>query len=132
MSELFARTVFYVTDGERSLRFYTDALGFELDWNYAPDGRAFVFQVSLLGIQLVLNEIEDATRDRAGRGRVFIGIEDDQLESFRRHLEQHDIRTEVVPWGEPTLLIRDPDGNWITFWLPDEQRKALEIGQTWP
>lgn len=112
--------------------FYTRSLGFSLDWNHAPKGRAFVFQVRLLGLRLILNEIEDWTENRAGRGRVFVGVADDQLEGFRRHVEGHSIRLEVVPWGEPTLLIRDPDGNWITFWLPEKERAQLKIGQSWP
>lgn len=60
------------------------------------------------------------------------GLEDDQLQGFSKHIEDNEIRAEVVPWGEPTLLIRDPDGNWITFWLPDKERAALEMGQSWP
>ena len=132
MENLHAKAVFYVADGERSLSFYTDSLGFSLDWNYAPHGRPFVFQVSMLGFQLILNEVEDWTKERAGRGRVFIGIEHDQLEAFRQHVENNDIQTEVVPWGEPTVLVCDPDGTWITFWLPAEERKALKLGRSWP
>ena len=132
MDSLRARSVFYVKDGERSLDFYTRSLGFSLDWKYAPEGRAFVFQVSLLGFMLILNETEDWTEDRVGRGRVFIGLEDGQLGGFRQHLEDKDIHAEIVSWGQPTLLIRDPDGNWLTFWLPDKERETLEIGGRWP
>ena len=132
MSALDAKAVFYVEDGERSLAFYTQSLGCSLDWNYAPEGRAFVFQVNMLGFQLILNEAEDWTRKRVGCGRVFIGIEDEQAPTFRQHVVDHDIPIEVVPWGDPTLLIRDPDGNWLTFWLPPEDRKTLKLGQTWP
>lgn len=39
MDDLHARAVFHVEDGERSLSFYTESLGFSLDWNYAPEGR---------------------------------------------------------------------------------------------
>jgi catechol 2,3-dioxygenase-like lactoylglutathione lyase family enzyme len=132
MSNWHSRSVFHVVDGERALRFYTETLGFGLDWNYAPKETAFVFQVALMGFQLIINEIEDSTRNRAGLGRVFVGLEDDQLEDFQQHVESHEIRFEVVSWGEPTLLIRDPDGNWITFWLPEKERAALKIGRTWP
>ena len=132
MEGFYSRSVFYVSDAERSLDFYTNTLGFSVDWNYAPKGRAFVFQVSWFGVQLIINEIEDWTKGRAGHGRLFIGIADDHLQPVREHLRKHDIRTEVVPWGEPTLLIRDPDGNWLTFWLPDKERATLEIGQSWP
>ena len=83
MDRLDAKAVFYVKDGERSLSFYTETLGFSLDWKYAANGRAFVFQISLLGFQLIINEIEDHTESRAGRGRVFIGMGDDQLVRFR-------------------------------------------------
>ena len=132
MDGLYARAVFHVRDGEAALRYYTEKLGFTLDWNHAPNGRAFVFQVSLLGFQLILNEGEQRTEGRVGRGRVMIGLEDDQYESFRQHVRRYAIRMEIVPWGEPTLLLRDPDGNWLTFWLPDNERAALQIGEKWP
>ena len=132
MSDLSARTVFHVSDAERALHFYTNSLGFALDWNHAPDGRAFVFQVSMLGFALIVNEVEAHTQTRSGQGRVFIGIEDDQLEALHSHCQAHNIRCEVIPWGEPTLLIRDLDGNWITFWLPEDARAALVIGERWP
>jgi catechol 2,3-dioxygenase-like lactoylglutathione lyase family enzyme len=60
----------FVADAERSLRFYTEELGFSLDWD-SKDG---VFQVSLFGFELILNQVGDRTRSRAGHGRVFIGL----------------------------------------------------------
>lgn len=132
MDGLYARAVFHVRDGEAALLYYTESLGFSLDWNYAPNGRAFVFQVSLLGFQLILNESELSTESRVGQGRVMIGLEEDQYESFLEHVTSHAIQMEIVPWGEPTLLIRDPDGNWLTFWLPDDERARLKIGDKWP
>jgi catechol 2,3-dioxygenase-like lactoylglutathione lyase family enzyme len=132
VSNLQARSVFYVKDADRALRFYTDTLGFGLDWDYAPHGPAFLFQVNLLGFQLIINETEEWSGNRAGHGRVFIGIEDDQYEDFRQHVESYRLRFEVVSWGEPTLLKRDPDGNWVTFWLPPAERANLEIGREWP
>jgi len=132
MGDLHARTVFFVKEAQRSLSFYTETLGFSLDWNYEHEGRAFVCQVSLLGIQLILNQTEDWTKDRPGHGRVFIGLDDDQIECFRQHIEKHSIETTVTQWGEPTIAIRDPDGNELFFWLSDEERAALEIGRSWP
>lgn len=132
MDALHARTVFFSKDAERSLSFYTETLGFALDWNYEPEGRAFVFQVSMLGFQLIINQTEHWTEGRAGRGRVFIGLEEDQLDGFRRHIADNNIEAEVVPWGAPTLLIRDLDRNEILFWLPEKERATLEIGQNWP
>ena len=126
MDSLVARSVFFVKDAERSIRFYTERLGFSLDWKHEEQGRPFVFQVSLLGFQLILNQTEAWTGDRAGHGRVFIGINDDQLDSFRRHIEAKGIETTVLHWGAPTLVMRDLDNNEFFFWLPESERARLE------
>jgi catechol 2,3-dioxygenase-like lactoylglutathione lyase family enzyme len=118
--------VFFVKDAERSLRFYRETLGFSLDWNYQEQGRACVFQVSLLGFQLILNQTEPWTQDRAGHGRLFIGLDNDQVDAFRRHVEENDIKTTVVDWGNPTLVIRDLDENELFFWLPESERASLQ------
>src|SRR6266850_187374 len=92
MNNFYARSVFFVKDAERSLRFYTETLGFSLDWNYQEQGRAWVFQVSLLGFELILNQTDPSTEDRAGHGRLFIGLEDAQMAAFRRHVEEKGIQ----------------------------------------
>src|SRR5262245_7298102 len=76
MNKFYARSVFFVKDAERSLRFYTDTLGFSLDWNYKEQGRACVFQVSLLGFELILNQTEPSTEARDSHGRLFVGLDD--------------------------------------------------------
>jgi catechol 2,3-dioxygenase-like lactoylglutathione lyase family enzyme len=126
MGNLYARPVFFVKDAERSLSYYTKALGFSLDWNHQEDGRAFVFQVSLLGFQLIINQVEAWTKDRSGHGRVFIGLEDDQVARFRKHIEDNHIETSVFRWGAPTLVIRDLDQNELFVWLPESEREGLE------
>lgn len=125
MNDLRARSVFFVKDAERSLRFYTETWGFSLDWNHQEHGRAFVFQVSLLGFQLILNQTEPGTADRAGHGRLFIGLEQDQVDAFRRHIREKNFETTVVQWGAPTVVIRDIDGNELFIWLPESERASL-------
>jgi len=61
MDSLYGRSVFFVKEAEDSLAFYTQNLGFTLDWDHQVEGRPFVFQVSLFGFQLILNQIEDWT-----------------------------------------------------------------------
>lgn len=122
MDNLNARSVFFVKDAERSLRYYTERLGFALDWNYQEQGRAFVFQVSLLGFQLILNQTEPWTESRAGHGRVFIGLDENQSTAFRRHIEARGIETTVFHWGAPTLVVRDLDANELFIWLPERER----------
>lgn len=116
MQNLYARSVFFVHDAERAARFYTAELGFTLDWTYDEDGQPFVFQVSLFGFELIVNQTREATRGREGRGRVFIGLEPAQIEPLHAHVAANGIRTERVDWGRSTLVIRDIDGNELYFW----------------
>ena len=121
MNNLYARTVFFVDGAERALRYYTEQLGFTLDWD-SHDG---VFQVSLFGFELILNDVGQRTRGRVGHGRVFIGLEDDQGEPLRRHIADRGIQALRVQWGRPTLLIRDQDNNEMFFWLPHDDFSNL-------
>ena len=116
MTTLYARSVFFVADAERARTFYTEELGFSLDWD-SNDG---VFQVSLLGFELILNEVGRRTRTRPGHGRVFIGLEDDQGDPLRQHIAAKGIQTLRVQWGRPTLVIRDADANELFFWMPHD------------
>jgi len=120
MNNLYARSVFFVKDAERALQYYTERLGFAEDWNYREDGRTFVCQVSLLGFELILNQVHGRTGGRAGHGRVFIGLDDDQGEPLRNHIAARAVATERVDWGRPTLLVKDLDDNEIFFWPPHD------------
>jgi catechol 2,3-dioxygenase-like lactoylglutathione lyase family enzyme len=122
VDNLHSRSVFFVKDAEAALSFYTETLAFSLDWNHQEHGRAFVFQVSLFGFQLILNQVEPWTKDRAGHGRVFIGLDEDQAEALLRHVEAKGITTTAFHWGAPTLVIHDLDQNELFFWLPEKER----------
>ena len=119
MENFYARSVFFVKDAEESLAFYTQTLGFKLDWNYQYEGRAWVFQVSLFGFELILNQTHRPTQNREGHGRVFIGLDDDQASPLVRHIRERGISAMRLEWGRPTLVIRDPDLNELFFWIPD-------------
>jgi len=127
MNNLYARAVFFVKDAGRSLRFYTEQLGFSVDWKDSNEDPPYVFQVSLFGFELILNQTGERTETRAGSGRVFIGLEDDQIVPVRKHIAEKGIETERVDWGRPTLVIRDPDQNELFFWdWPEKETAALE------
>ena len=121
MENFYARSVFFVKDAEASLTFYTQTLGFSLDWNYQYEGRAWVFEVSLFGFELILNQTHGPTQNRAGHGRAFIGLGDDQSPSLLRHIRERGINAKRVERGRPTLVIPDPDGNELFFWIPDSE-----------
>jgi catechol 2,3-dioxygenase-like lactoylglutathione lyase family enzyme len=127
MDNFYSRTVFFVKDGDQSLRFYTEQLGFSVDWNSQAEGRSYVFQVGLFGFELIVNQADQQTLARAGQGRVFIGLEDDQIEALHQHIAARGIQTQRVEWGRPTLVITDLDGNELFFWdWPDKGKPAPE------
>jgi catechol 2,3-dioxygenase-like lactoylglutathione lyase family enzyme len=119
MENLYARSVFFVKDAEASLTFYTQTMGFALDWNYQYEGRAWVFQVSLFGFDLILNQVYGPTQNRAGHGRAFIGVEEHKARALIQHIRERGLDRMRADWGRPTLVLRDPDGNELFFWIPD-------------
>jgi len=121
MDNFYARTVFFVSDVERARRYYTEQLGCSVDWD-SNDG---VFQVGLFGFELILNATGEHTQARIGHGRVFIGLEGDQADALRKHFAARDVRGTRVEWGRPTLVIKDPDGNELLFWFPNDEFSEL-------
>jgi catechol 2,3-dioxygenase-like lactoylglutathione lyase family enzyme len=129
MSTLYARAVFFVRDAERSLAFYRDALGFSLDWRSPSEGGVWVFQMSLMGFELIVNQAEPGMEDRVGHGRVFIGLEDEQIAPVRQHLEDHSIPTTTRDWGRSTTVVHDLDGNELFFWMVESHEHiTLDVG----
>ena len=120
MDSFYCRTVFFVRDGEEALAFYTQTLGFKLDWNHQYEGRAAVFQVSLFGFEIILNHAWADIKHRAGHGRAFIGLDDDQVAPLRDHILAKNIKVALDNWGNPTLVIQDLDGNELFFWVNDQ------------
>src|ERR1700733_13787012 len=124
---LGARTVLFVKDAPAALAYYTDKLGFTLDWTHEENGAAFVFQVSLQGLQVIINQVQLWTVGWEGHGRVFTGGDDPQVEALKRHILDRKIPTETIFWGGPTLVLRDLDGNEFFFWFPGGEVPA-ELG----
>ena len=78
MHKFSAKSVFFVRDTPRAVDFYTNTLGFSLDWSHEEQGRPYVVQVSLFGLEIILNQMEAPTDNRPGAGRIFLGINEDQ------------------------------------------------------
>jgi catechol 2,3-dioxygenase-like lactoylglutathione lyase family enzyme len=122
MRDLSPRSVFFVEDTPRAIAFYTATLGFNLDWTYEENGRPYVVQVSLFGLQIILNQKETPADERVGHGRIFIGLDDDQSAVILAHVRNKGIAAVYTQWGEPTLALLDQDGNEIYIWLSDAER----------
>lgn len=132
MSNFYARTVFFVKDAEASLKLYTETMGFRLDWNHQHEGRAFVFQVSLFGFELILNQVWGPIQNRAGHGRLFIGLEDDQTAALLQHIRERGLHAMRDEWGMPTLVLLDPDENELFFWIPERAWENLNFPLMFP
>lgn len=130
MHELSARPVFFVRDTPRAVEYYTGTLGFKLDWVYEENGRPYVVQVSLLGLQIILNQKESPADDRPGRGRIFLGLDDAQSVAILQHVASNGIEAEYRHWGAPTMAICDLDGNEIYIWLSDAERLKWQQAHT--
>jgi predicted lactoylglutathione lyase len=100
--------VLAVSDLHHSVRFYTEALGFRLEWG-GKEGET-IGSVALGGRSIMLSQ-------EAGRsvGTVWIGLEDDSLfDRFREQAAKVKQEPRNNPWGYD-LKVEDPDGN--VLWL---------------
>jgi catechol 2,3-dioxygenase-like lactoylglutathione lyase family enzyme len=114
MKNWYSRPVFFVKDAESSKDFYREKLGFSLDWNYEEGGRAYICQVSRHGFELILAQNEP----KAGKGRVFISIDDEQERALRSDIKEQGIEASDSLWGMPIIEILDPDRNELFFSPP--------------
>jgi len=121
MHKLGAKSVFFVRDTPRAMEFYTSILGFSLDWTHEEQGRPYVVQVSLLGLEIILNQIEAPANDRSGAGRIFLGIDEDQSAALLQHVLGKGISIAYTHWGAPTIVIYDLDRNELFFWVPESE-----------
>ncbi len=110
MHRWYARPVFFVSDVQMALRFYTEKLGFDTRW-HEGDGTGKVCQVNRGECDIIL--CEDAAR--SDRGRLFVELTRDGLNELRRELEERSVSIEKAWWGYDVIRIADPDGNELLF-----------------
>jgi predicted lactoylglutathione lyase len=108
-----------VRDLKRSIRFYTETLGFKLDWG-GGDGST-ICSVSKDGCAIMLSQSAEA-----GPGVwVWIGVEDDSL--FRLY-RSRGVKVRQEPrnhsWAYE-MKFEDIDGN--VLWLGTESRKDMPL-----
>jgi len=104
-----------VSDLTRARSFYTERLGFEVDWEWrdAPGEPAFL-QLSRAGLSIYLSERAD--RGPTG-GLTFLYVSDvDQwCDELRERGLALDGEPQDRPWGNRELVVADPDGNRLCF-----------------
>jgi catechol 2,3-dioxygenase-like lactoylglutathione lyase family enzyme len=121
---------YLVTDVERSIAFYTTALGFTLDQSMAP---AFA-RISYNDLTLWLagpqssaaRPMPDGRRPEPGGWNRFV-VEVDDLVSRVAELKRsglHFRNDVVVGPGGKQILLEDPDGNVVELFEASRQHKA--------
>jgi catechol 2,3-dioxygenase-like lactoylglutathione lyase family enzyme len=112
-----------VPDLERSLAFYRDLLGFQVDWN---DGTlAILYSRTDANGGLVIRQIsEDARHDlgEAGVTRLFWKVADPtELDGAEKLLARHDVQYQRHhDENAEGITLRDPDGLHIVLFSPGE------------
>ena len=106
----YARPVLFVADIEESLRFYIDKLGFEKKW-HSEDGAGTVCQVNHGECEIILCQ----DTKRRDKGRLFIELTREGMDTLRRELADRSVPSETTRWGYDVIRILDPDGNELLF-----------------
>ena len=111
----YTRPVLFVADIGRSIRFYTEGLGFRKAWHEA-DGKGTVCQVERGGCEIILCE-HDTRRDKA---RLFVSLTREAIATLRREIIERSIPSKMSWWGYDVIQIDDPDGNELLFPVSSE------------
>ena len=111
----YTRPVLFVADIGRSIRFYTEGLGFRKAWHEA-DGKGTVCQVERGGCEITLCE-HDTRRDKA---RLFVSLTREAIAALRREIIERSIPSKMSWWGYDVIQIDDPDGNELLFPVSNE------------
>jgi len=114
MKNWYSRTVFFVTDTQKSLEFYIEKLGFTEDWTHVDNDEMLVAQVNRDGFEIILNK----DIDKAGKGRIFISLYDEQVNPLRKEIKAKGITTSNKNWGMPVTEVLDLDKNELYFFPP--------------
>lgn len=107
-----AATVFSVSDLERALKFYTEVLGFEVDFTFGSYAG-----IKCGSVLLHITQAENPHTERIGRGNVYIFV--DEVDKYYKTITAKGAKTKDEPKNWPyhmrDFIAYDPDGNQLTF-----------------
>jgi lactoylglutathione lyase len=115
--ELFP--ILVTADLPRALGFYRDLLGFEVSYQFPPDGEPAYVALDLgrshLGIGADPAAAGDGPAPDARRFTLWVYADD--CDAALEHLRGHGVRVLAEPadqpWGERMAEVADPDGNRV-------------------
>jgi len=103
----------YVSDVERSLAFYRDVMGMELEWRPDPDNVYLTSGTDNLALHRS-SEPDLSGRDLRLDHIGFVVPSPGDVDEWARYLEDHGVKLEMAPKthrdGARSLYFLDPDG----------------------
>ena len=134
-----------VRDFEKSVGFYK-ALGFRSVFEYGPskdvveDYSGMVFDVG--GAMLEIADGHRAVKPEVFKetvlsSKISLMIEVESLKNILEDCSKAYIDIAVQPrhyyWGKLELVIKDPDGTVLVFWMPynEDEAKAIKADESW-
>jgi uncharacterized glyoxalase superfamily protein PhnB len=109
-----AATVFQVKDLASAVQFYCEVLGFEKEFEFGPYAGVHLgeFYLHLCA--------HDTWQRPNGGGAVVVFC--DEVDAYHAQLKKRGANIELAPTDEPygmrDFVVRDPDGNVLTFGCP--------------
>lgn len=107
-----AATIFHVSDVESSIKYYTEVLGFMVDFRY-NDLAGLEYEAVLIYLSGPGQDVKKII----GQGSIYIFC--DEVDQYFREISLKGALTEIGPddrpYGMRDFAIKDPDGNILTF-----------------
>lgn len=123
---IFDRLVLDVANLERSVRFYSDSLDFQVvNANPWAGHRSSLLQLGAFHLFLLEQPAEGSSRYHLPKAGPVIALSEVRIEARAEALQRAsaDIVQPLTqsPWGGRSLLLRDPDGYLIMIQEPREE-----------
>jgi uncharacterized glyoxalase superfamily protein PhnB len=105
-------TIFHVKDVEEAIRYYTDVLGFTVDFRY-NDLAGMEYNT----VMIYLSGPKQGLKKAVGEGSVYIFC--DEVDDYYQSVSGKGAKTEITlddrPYGMRDFAVSDLDGNSLTF-----------------
>jgi uncharacterized glyoxalase superfamily protein PhnB len=109
---------FMVTNMERSIKFYTQGLGFETRFEWKPEGKLEWCWLAREGVALMLQEYRKdfVPKEKRGEGVSICFVCEDALQLYKEFLENGLAPSEPFVGNQMWVTsIKDPDGYKLDF-----------------
>lgn len=109
---------FMVTNMDRSIKFYTEGLGFEIRFEWKPEGRIEWCWLAREGVALMLQEYraDRVPKEKLGEGISICFVCEDALQLYKEFVEKGLSPNEPFVGNQMWVTsVKDPDGYKLDF-----------------